>query len=135
MTNKFNTALQDIFEGREENFSGHLLQLLHALYERGVADGPSGAAVRGRTPALQAPRVAVGEVVPTVGHLREGDLFQNDYLKSRGQKRHVTHVEIQKNRNVVLTTDLWDADGSIRLPDERIDQDRFHTYAPYKRVD
>jgi len=126
MKNQFDQALSDVFEGREQNFSEHLMGLLRQLYERGGADAT--------VPAAQAlPHAAVGDRVASVGNLRVGDFFQNSFLQRRGQKRRVMAVQ-QKGSGVVLVTDLLDSNGSVRSPSEVFDDNRLNTYAPYKRV-
>ena len=131
MTDRFNTALTSIFTGRQETFSDHLIQLLRQLYERGAADG----SVPEVVPTLEAPHVDVGEAVATVGSLRLGDMFQNEYLRGIGQRRHVTDVEVEADGNIVLTTDLEnEEDGSVILPSQRIDQRRLEQYESYQRV-
>lgn len=141
MSTAFDTALNDIFDGRQEGFSKHLKGLLRELYERGAKDKEAPKATPtapvGEHPGTE--HVDVGKEITSIAALRPGDRFQNQYLRGEGQYRVVVkrHHDTKKNgaRITHLTTNLVRAkDKKVIREDDPFDQAKLEQYKPYKRI-
>ena len=138
----FDTALSAVFDGREEGFSQHLRDLLRQLYDRGAHDFDLGSQVLAPAPKAAAKlpvktsAVRVGNVIPTIAHLRAGHTFQNNYLKQQGQYREVVNRHKSQDGHVThLTTRLVRAtDRTVLTTEESFDQEKLLLYKPYRRI-
>jgi hypothetical protein len=146
----FDTALTEIFEGREEDFSQHLRGLLRQLYERGGTDSapptpkappktePTKSTSEGVLATMD--KTSPGEIVASIAHLRAGQKFQNDYLRREGLHREVVKLHTrQKKPDPKVVTHLTTkvvrtVDGVVIRQQERFDQDKFQMYKPYRRL-
>lgn len=87
----FETAMADVFEGRECQLGDGPKRLLRAFYERAQTDvGKS--AVPGGSRATSVTRAKVGSSVPSFSDLQVGDVFQNAHLRSLRRCRRVIRV-------------------------------------------
>jgi len=76
----FETALADVFEGREVQLGHGPRKLLREFYDRALKDA-------GKTSVSK-----VGQPVRDFSDLQVGDVFQNGYLKGENRCRRVIRV-------------------------------------------
>jgi hypothetical protein len=79
----FETALAEVFQGREYQFGSGPRKLLREFYDRAVKDAGGAAAAQ---------QAKVGQRVRDFGDLQVGDVFQNDYLQGENRCRRVVRV-------------------------------------------
>lgn len=89
--NAFETAMADVFEGREVQFGDGPKRMLRQFYDRAQKD------VGGSTATS---RAKIGQSVRGFSSLQVGDVFLNDYLVGESRCRRVTQV---RNSDTVIT--------------------------------
>jgi hypothetical protein len=79
----FETAMADVFEGREVQFGEGPRRMLRDFYDRAKADAGGSTA---------SSRAKIGQSVANFSDLNVGDVFQNDHLVGEGRCRRVTRI-------------------------------------------
>ena len=114
----FDTALTDVFEGRECQFGHGPRKILREFYDRAQKDARGGQGSRA-TPVSQG---KIGNPVRRFSDLIVGDVFQNDFLRDGDRCRRV--IQVVDSRHVVTelvntrTKDVAEIDPYVRRPFE-----------------
>ena len=87
----FETALADVFEGRECQFGYGPKRMLRQFYDRAQVDAGS-AGSPGRSRGTTGSRAKIGRSVRSFSDLQVGDVFQNDHLVRECRCRRVIRV-------------------------------------------
>jgi len=124
---EFIQALQAVFGPQCSRFNSDLRDRLRQLYNFAHADGVV-AGLNGARPVLR-----IGETVDHFFYLGEGDLIQNDHLRSQGQLRKILQPgEVTITGHVSTLVDA--ATGRDIASSGVYTQKEFTQYSPYTAV-
>lgn len=113
----FDTALADIFEGREAQLGHGPRKLLRELYERALQDA------RGENSK-------VGQLVARFADLQVGDVIQNPYLASQRRCRRVVRILDA----CTVETEFVSTRSKRIVKTEPFDEQYFKSYQNYRYI-
>jgi len=114
----FETALADVFEGREVQLGHGPRKLLREFYDRALKDSSK---VQGSK---------VGQPVRDFSDLQVGDVFQNGYLQGENRCRRVTRVLSSDE----IETEYVSTRSKRIVRTESYDRHTFNSYHNYKYI-
>lgn len=114
----FETALADVFEGRERQLGHGPRKLLREFYDRAIKDGTT------------MPAAKIGSRVRDFGDLQVGDVFQNHYLRSENRCRRVVRV-ISADE---IETEFVSTRSKRIVRTENYDRSTYDAYRPYTYI-
>jgi len=115
----FETALADVFEGREVQFGYGPRKILREFYDRAIKDA-----------GKHFPLKKAGAPVQQFSDLQVGDVFQNAYLQGMNRCRRVIAVHGPK----VLETEVVDTSNGTVLQTENFSYNTFVSYNNYSYI-
>ena len=114
----FETALADIFEGRETQLGHGPRKLLREFYDRAIKD------------AAKVQTSKIGQHVRDFSDLQVGDVFQNSYLRGENRCRRV--VRVISGDTVEVEYVSTRSKRIVRT--ETFDRDTFERYLNYQYI-